>query len=303
LAFYDGNTQACFSRNLAKEGDPWGKPLVEKSQLEKIPPAERTGETLLEQRITIHPEAPLRPNPDLASPPVSRLPMGTALTVFQPSAATARIEDAEDHWYLVHTAQDTFGWVFGAQTLPFKTLPEKRDFLMFLGRRLSKLSGEEVKLVNLALAGMEKKWDALCHPERDSSMQLDPEPLLKELDALTPRPDSVEAKAEQASEAYLVRGRIRELLQRCARRKQSEQGPVAHWSFDTCNANDSGPFHNHGVINGNPACIDGVRGKALRFDGINDYILDFGHLGCGSELIQQDLPILGGQYVRFGLIH
>ena len=31
--------------------------------------------------------------------------------------------------------------------------------------------------------------------------------------------------------------------------------------------------------------------------------LDFGHSGCGSELIQQDLPILMGQYVRFGLIH
>ena len=275
LAFYDGNTQACFSRNLAKEGDPWGKPLLGKLQLKKIPPAERTeaGETLLEQRITISPGAPLRPNPDFTSPPASRLPMGTALTVFQPSAATARIKDAEDHWYLVHTAQDTFGWVFGAQTLPFKTLPEKRDFLMSLGRQLSKLSGEEVKLVNLALAGMEKEWDALCHPEWDSSVQLDPEPLLKELDALTPRPDSVEAKAEQTSEAYLVRGRIRELLQRCACRKQSEQGPVAHWSFDTCNANDSGPFHNHGVIHGNPACIDGVRGKALRFDGINDYIL------------------------------
>ncbi|MBS1248321.1 MAG: sulfate transporter, ATPase subunit [Proteobacteria bacterium] len=31
--------------------------------------------------------------------------------------------------------------------------------------------------------------------------------------------------------------------------------------------------------------------------------LDFGHSGCGSELIQQDRPILRGQYVRFGLIH
>jgi hypothetical protein len=31
--------------------------------------------------------------------------------------------------------------------------------------------------------------------------------------------------------------------------------------------------------------------------------LDFGHSGRGSELIQQDLPILRGQYVRLGLIH
>jgi type IV pilus assembly protein PilA len=49
-------------------------------------------------------------------------------------------------------------------------------------------------------------------------------------------------------------------------------GLVAHWSFDACNADDSSPFRNNGVIVGSPQCVDGVRGKALRFDGIHDYI-------------------------------
>ncbi|MDD5126306.1 LamG-like jellyroll fold domain-containing protein [Methylovulum sp.] len=50
-------------------------------------------------------------------------------------------------------------------------------------------------------------------------------------------------------------------------------GLIAYWSFDACNADDSGPYKNHGVIQGNPQCIDGVHGKALSFDGTDDFIL------------------------------
>jgi hypothetical protein len=49
-------------------------------------------------------------------------------------------------------------------------------------------------------------------------------------------------------------------------------GLVAHWSFDNCDAtDDSGNGHN-GTIYGSPQCVDSVQGKALRFNGYDDYI-------------------------------
>lgn len=51
-------------------------------------------------------------------------------------------------------------------------------------------------------------------------------------------------------------------------------GKIAHWSFDTCNGDDSSFNGYDGVVHGNPQCVDGVKGKALKFrrDAI-DYIM------------------------------
>lgn len=49
-------------------------------------------------------------------------------------------------------------------------------------------------------------------------------------------------------------------------------GLVAQWSFDDCTAiDDSGNEHN-GAIQGAPQCVDGVQGKALSFNGQNDFV-------------------------------
>jgi PKD repeat protein len=49
------------------------------------------------------------------------------------------------------------------------------------------------------------------------------------------------------------------------------QGLVAYWSFDNCDARDDSGNGHDGEINGEPECVEGVVGKALRFNG-NDYI-------------------------------
>jgi hypothetical protein len=49
------------------------------------------------------------------------------------------------------------------------------------------------------------------------------------------------------------------------------RGLVAYWSFDNCDARDDSGNGHDGEIHGNPECVEGVVGKALRFDG-NDYI-------------------------------
>jgi len=50
------------------------------------------------------------------------------------------------------------------------------------------------------------------------------------------------------------------------------QGLVAYWSFDDCKARDMSGNEHHGKIHGNPGCTEGVVGKALKFDGLDDYI-------------------------------
>lgn len=49
-------------------------------------------------------------------------------------------------------------------------------------------------------------------------------------------------------------------------------GLIAHWSFDNCKAVDSSGNRHHGVINGAPKCVAGVIGKALRFNGVSDFV-------------------------------
>lgn len=50
------------------------------------------------------------------------------------------------------------------------------------------------------------------------------------------------------------------------------EGLVAHYSFDDGTAKDQSENGNDGLIYGDPVSVDGMVGKALEFDGINDYI-------------------------------
>jgi len=50
-----------------------------------------------------------------------------------------------------------------------------------------------------------------------------------------------------------------------------ERGLVAYYSFDDCTAKDLSGNGNDGIIYG-AKCVDGKFGKALRFDGVNDYV-------------------------------
>lgn len=50
------------------------------------------------------------------------------------------------------------------------------------------------------------------------------------------------------------------------------EGLVAYWSFDNCNVTDKSGNGYNGIIYGNPACVEGMRGKAFQFDGFDDYM-------------------------------
>ena len=50
-----------------------------------------------------------------------------------------------------------------------------------------------------------------------------------------------------------------------------ERGLVAYYSFDDCSAKDLSGNGNDGIIYG-AKCVDGKFGKALSFDGVNDYV-------------------------------
>jgi hypothetical protein len=53
-------------------------------------------------------------------------------------------------------------------------------------------------------------------------------------------------------------------------------GLVAQYSFDDCTAKDNSGNGHDGTINGNPQCVDGVKGKAFSFDGVN--FIDLGDM-------------------------
>jgi hypothetical protein len=50
-------------------------------------------------------------------------------------------------------------------------------------------------------------------------------------------------------------------------------GLVANYSFDDCTAKDVSGNGHDGTINGNPQCVDGIKGKAFKLNGISDWIL------------------------------
>ena len=54
--------------------------------------------------------------------------------------------------------------------------------------------------------------------------------------------------------------------------KQQTKGYVLHYTFDTCDATDSSANGYDGEIQGNPQCVDGVSGEALKLDGLHDWI-------------------------------
>jgi hypothetical protein len=49
-------------------------------------------------------------------------------------------------------------------------------------------------------------------------------------------------------------------------------GLVAYWSFDNCDATDDSGNGHDGTIYGNPQCVEGEKGKAFSFDGVDGYI-------------------------------
>ena len=53
---------------------------------------------------------------------------------------------------------------------------------------------------------------------------------------------------------------------------QVDQGLIAYYSFDACDATDDTGQMADGVISGNPDCVCGVFNNALLLDGQNDFI-------------------------------
>ena len=49
-------------------------------------------------------------------------------------------------------------------------------------------------------------------------------------------------------------------------------GLIAHWSFDDCTAKDNSGNEHDGVIQNNPQCVTGVKGKAFQFNGTNTLV-------------------------------
>ena len=47
---------------------------------------------------------------------------------------------------------------------------------------------------------------------------------------------------------------------------------VGEWNFDNDTADDSSGFGNDGVIVGGATAVDGIMGRAMSFDGVNDYV-------------------------------
>jgi len=59
-----------------------------------------------------------------------------------------------------------------------------------------------------------------------------------------------------------------------------ERGLVAYYSFDDCSAKDLSGNGNDGIIYG-AKCVDGKFGKALRFDGVDDYVRVYNSASLG----------------------
>jgi len=64
-------------------------------------------------------------------------------------------------------------------------------------------------------------------------------------------------------------------------------GLVARWSFDNCDARDDTGNGHDGVIHGDPVCVEGIEGTAFRFDG-NDYI----QISYSEELAPEQFSVV-----------
>jgi len=49
-------------------------------------------------------------------------------------------------------------------------------------------------------------------------------------------------------------------------------GLLGYWNFDNCDATDNSGNGFDGIVHSEPNCVDGVRGKGLKFDGTDDFI-------------------------------
>ena len=51
-----------------------------------------------------------------------------------------------------------------------------------------------------------------------------------------------------------------------------DESLVAYWTFDDSTAHDSRGYEHHGIVSGDPQIIPGMKGSAIQFDGVDDYI-------------------------------
>ena len=71
---------------------------------------------------------------------------------------------------------------------------------------------------------------------------------------------------------------------------QTDVGLVAYFAFDDCTADESrGDPTTISVINGQPTCECGVKGRALRLNGLNDHIFFAGSLN--GEFDTEDFSV------------
>ncbi len=59
---------------------------------------------------------------------------------------------------------------------------------------------------------------------------------------------------------------------------QAQGGLVAYYPFETCDATDVSLNNSDGIVFGDPMCDCGVAGNALRFDGVDDYVVLAGNV-------------------------
>jgi Leucine-rich repeat (LRR) protein/sugar lactone lactonase YvrE len=67
--------------------------------------------------------------------------------------------------------------------------------------------------------------------------------------------------------------------------KPIRDGLLGHWTFDDCDAKDNSGNDIHGVIYGAPKCVDGIQGKGLSFNGIDESITVDGHIHFAGQNI------------------
>lgn len=223
LALYETGATTCYSQNLAQDALPWGKAAPDKALAGAAAPPEH-GTSSSEQIITTGSGVHLRPDPDLHSPPITRLSIGTVLKkVYLHPEPSSVSSEAREIWYMVMGPGEKYGWVSGEQTEPFdadnpwaayktiverrleisspRTRPEDVDFLMFLARILPQQPMKNVERIKESLRRLEKR---LC--QGGDATKLDPEPILKTLASL-----DQEAASTHSSTAEEVRNALGEI--------------------------------------------------------------------------------------------
>ncbi|GIW65392.1 MAG: hypothetical protein KatS3mg093_371 [Candidatus Parcubacteria bacterium] len=79
---------------------------------------------------------------------------------------------------------------------------------------------------------------------------------------------------------------------------QDRIGLVGYWSFDDCTAKDLSGNNNNGTLVNGPTCVDGKVGKALSFDGVNDYVSIPHSFYLDSIEDMNKVTIIGWAYIR-----